>query len=137
MDRTLFLSDIHGCLFLQPIGQMMPITNISLVPSTNIIMSSPQLCLPTNSNEIRREHKKVDRSISKPLSSTLVDLLKRKRSPPPSKSTKTNNSSSRMTRQQKRNSIEKQSKNASRQTRILMQRSSICNDNDIGVTNLN
>ncbi|CAF4522111.1 unnamed protein product, partial [Rotaria magnacalcarata] len=60
---------------------MMPITNISVSPSTNIIMNNSQAPISLKSNGMRRQQS--DLSVCKPQqSSTLVDLLKQRRSPP-------------------------------------------------------
>jgi hypothetical protein len=64
---------------------MTPITNISLAPSTNVIMNTPPPALTYTSNVISQKQL-VDVPINKPASSTLVDLLKQRRSPPPLRS---------------------------------------------------
>ncbi|CAF5191643.1 unnamed protein product, partial [Rotaria sp. Silwood1] len=84
----------------------MPITNISITPSTNIVMNNPQTSL---SHEIRQQQ--TDLSICKPPSSTLVDLLNQRRSPPPPMPPVT-------TSQRKQNSIIKQPRKSSKKYQI-------------------
>jgi hypothetical protein len=101
---------------------MTPITNISIPSSTNVIMTTPP--------SIRvRQKQQTDLSISKPPSSTLVDLLKQRRSPPPQ-------SPVLMTTRQKQNSIIKQPKKPSKKSQIQIKQLSVNNDNNIRV-NLN
>ncbi|CAF3423472.1 unnamed protein product [Rotaria sp. Silwood1] len=102
------------------IDQIMPITNISITPSTNIVMNNPQTSL---SHEIRQQQ--TDLSICKPPSSTLVDLLNQRRSPPPPMPPVT-------TSQRKQNSIIKQPRKSSKKYQIQLKRLSVPTDNTMG-----
>ncbi len=119
---------------------MTPITNISIAPSTNVIMTTPQPPLIYTPSGLRQK-KPADRQMTKPPSSTLVDLLKQRRSPPPPPPPPPlppvkNNSLSITTRQQKSNSIIKQPKKPSKKSQIQTKRLSVNHENNIRV-NLN
>jgi len=135
----LFYINIHVTFFLQRIGQMTPITNISIPPSTNVIMTAPQPALTYTSSGIlhkQKQQSQTDLSINKPPSSTLVDLLKQRRSPPPPpppRSIMSNNSLSLTARQQKQNSIVKQPKKPSKKSQIQAKRVPVNNDNNIRI----
>jgi hypothetical protein len=121
--------NIQSFSLLQNIGQMTPITNISMPSSTNVIMTSQSSNLTQTSGGKRQ--KQTDLSMSKPQSSTLVDLLKQRRSPP--RLSVTNNSLSITARQQKQNAIVKK---PSKKSLAQIKRLTANNDNTIRV-NLN
>jgi hypothetical protein len=117
---------------------MTPITNISIPPSTNVIMTAPQPTSIYTSSGILHKQKhqsQTDLSINKPPSSTLVDLLKQRRSPPPPppRSILSNNSLSISNRQQKQNSIVKQPKKPSKKSQIQTKRLVVNNDNNVRI----
>ncbi|CAF1585180.1 unnamed protein product [Rotaria magnacalcarata] len=105
------------------IEEMMPITNISVSPSTNIIMNNSQAPISLKSNDMRRQQS--DLSVCKPQqSSTLVDLLKQRRSPPLAMPP------ARKLSQQKQNSTVKQTKKSSKKSQIQIKQLSMNNDNN-------
>ncbi|CAF5174862.1 unnamed protein product, partial [Rotaria magnacalcarata] len=105
------------------IEEMMPITNISVSPSTNIIMNNSQAPISLKSNGMRRQQS--DLSVCKPQqSSTLVDLLKQRRSPPLAMPP------ARKLSQQKQNSTVKQTKKSSKKSQIQIKQLSMNNDNN-------
>ncbi|UJR37641.1 hypothetical protein I4U23_030338 [Adineta vaga] len=102
------------------LGQMTSITNISKMPTTNVIMTTPQLSLMGTSNSTRQTQQ-IEQQVSKPPSATLVDLLKQRRSPPPPVPlTVTNTLSTVSTRQRKQNSVVKQPKKPSKKVQMSM-----------------
>jgi len=116
---------------------MTPITNISMVSSTNSVMTTSQPALTyTHSGILHKQQSQTDLSMNKLPSSTLVDLLKQRRSPPPSRLSMTNNSLSTTTRQRKQNSTGRQPKRPTKKSQIQTKRLAIENDNNIRV-NLN
>ncbi|CAF3751122.1 unnamed protein product [Rotaria socialis] len=105
------------------IEEMMPITNISIAPSTNIIMNNSQAAISQKSTDMRRQHS--DLSACKPQpSSTLVDLLKQRRSPPLAMPP------ARKPSQQKQTSAVKQKKTLSKKSQIQIKQLSMNNDNN-------
>jgi len=133
-DPILFYINIQVFFLLQSIGQMTPITNISVASSTNSIMTTQSY---TPSGRLKKQQQQqTDLSINKLPSSTLVDLLKHRRSPPPpplpppQRPLVTNNSLSITTRQQKQNSIIKQPKKPSKKSQIQTKRLAGNNNNN-------
>ncbi len=124
-ELRLSLPASTSCFLLQGIGQMTPITNISMTSSTNTTMTTPQPTLTYTPSGIMQKSQ-TDLTISKLPSSTLVDLLKQRRSPPPPRTSLT-------TRQQKQNSTVKQTKKSSEKSQAQSKRPSINNDHQIRV----
>ena len=108
-------------------GQMTPITNISIVPATNTMITTPQPVLTyTPSDILRKPQAQTDLSITKPASSTLVDLLKQKRSPPPSRMTTTASTvATTSTHSQKSTALMKQPKKPTKRTHAQMKESQV------------
>lgn len=132
--KSLFYINVETIFFcLQTVGQMTPITNISVASST---MTTPQSSLTyTPSGMLHKQQSLSELSMGKPPpSSTLVDLLKSRRSPPPSR---TNNLSSTTTRQQKQNSIIKQPRKTTKKSQAEIKRLAANNNNNNIQVNFN
>lgn len=113
---------------------MTPITNISINPVTNTIITTPQSVLTyTPSEMLRKSHMQTDLSVTKPASSTLVDLLKQRRSPPPSRINSISSATTTTAHTQKSNSTIKQPKKPTKRTHAQMKASSINGANTLQV----
>ena len=124
-------------LSFQNMGHMTPITNISIIPATNTIITTPQSVLTyTPSEMLRKPQMQTDLSITKPASSTLVDLLKQRRSPPPSRIHSISSATTTTTaHSQKPNSTIKQPKKPTKRTHAQMKASSTNGTNNLQVNN--
>lgn len=121
-------------LSFQNMGHMTPITNISIIPATNTIITTPQSVLTyTPSEMLRKPQIQTDLSITKPASSTLVDLLKQRRSPPPSRINRISSATTTTAHTQKPNSTIKQPKKPTKRTHAQMKASSTNGTNHLQV----
>lgn len=112
---------------------MTPITNISMAPSANAMKSASQVSLSHTSNEMRQQPQQADLSICRP-SSTLINLLKQRRTPPPSNPSLINDSSPITTSQRKQTLTIKQPKKTSKKSQIKKLPESPNNTNSILVS---